>query len=296
MSAYEDETCVAPGFGLERIQRWMQAVVTHTEGVGAGVASEEARLNIDVGPSAVESIVAPSATLSGAERLAVYSHAYHARLLQCFRETFPALLFALGEKVFDLFALDYLKRHPPRGYTLDRLADDFARHLSETRPDADAPARETWVDFVIELATIETAFAKVYDGPGLEGRAPLRAEDLLARDDEALLETRPAPAPCLRLFAFTHPVHTYMLAARGGEHASPPCASETFVAMTRRNYGVVIHELDAPQYPFLQALDGRRSIAEALDAAAPPGGRIKTVSRVKGWLRDWTGKGFFETF
>ncbi|HKQ52694.1 MAG TPA: DNA-binding domain-containing protein, partial [Pyrinomonadaceae bacterium] len=158
---------------LERLQHWVQAVVTHPAGVAHGVASAEAQaVGLRPDLDALETVVAPSATLSGAERLAIYWRSYHARLLQCFREMFPALLHALGQELFDGFARDYLQRHPSRSYTLDRLADAFPQHLAETRPDAAAPPdeRESWPDFIVELATLEWAFLKVYDGPGLEGR------------------------------------------------------------------------------------------------------------------------------
>lgn len=288
----EEAGVFARGTGLERVQRWMQAIVTHPGGVGAGVASDEARQSIDVDASTVESIVAPSPTLTGAERLAIYSHAYHARLLQCFRETFPALLFTLGEKLFDRFALDYLKSHPPHSYTLDNLADAFVQHLAKTRPDADG--KESWVDFIIELATLEHAFAKVYDGPGLEGRTAPRAVEIHKRGNKQFKDARPAHAPSLRLFAFSHPAHTYMLAARAGEKPGLPCAAETFVAMTRRDYSVVIYDLNATQFSFLEALDGRRSIGEALERATPLGRRKARVTTVREWIREWASRGFFE--
>jgi len=293
MSARDDS---APKSELERIQRWMQAVMTHPGGVGAGVASEDARRSIAVEAGALETIVAPSATLDAAGRLAVYSRSYHARLLECFRQMFPALLRALGENLFDLFALDYLRRHPPRSYTLDRLADDFARHLAETRPDADAPTseRESWPDFVVELATLEWAFLKVYDGPGVEGRALPRAEDLRALDDGRLLASSPRPAPCLRRFAFSHPVHVYMLAARRGESPAPPAPAETFVAATRTDYRVKLFELSAPQYALLHALDGRQTLGQALERAARADGLGPDVETARGWLCEWAGNGFFE--
>ncbi|HEX8163803.1 MAG TPA: DNA-binding domain-containing protein [Pyrinomonadaceae bacterium] len=290
----------ATEFGLERLQRWVQAVVTHQRGVGAGVASDEARACIRVEPGAVETVVAPSATLSGAQRLAVYSRSYHARLLQCLRETFPALLRALGGELFDLFALGYLERHPPHSYTLDRLADDFARHLAETRPDADAPPaeREAWPDFVVELAALELEFAKVYDGPGLEGRArgsARRAVELFTRDDGRLLEARPARAPSSRLFAFGHPVHAYMLAARAGESPALPRPAQTFVAMTRLDYRVSVYGLDAAQHSFLHALGGGRSVGEALEASGGEGAGAR-ASTARGWLREWADRGFFDIF
>jgi hypothetical protein len=42
---------------LDRLERWMQAVIMHPDGVVAGVASEEARQHIDVTPGAVEQVV-----------------------------------------------------------------------------------------------------------------------------------------------------------------------------------------------------------------------------------------------
>lgn len=295
MSARDE---IAPESGLERIQRWMQAVITHPGGVGAGVASADARSNIDVDASALETVVAPSATLDAAGRLAVYSRSYHARLLECFRQMFPALLCALGENLFDLFALDYLRRHPPRSYTLDNLADDFARHLAETRPDADAPhaERESWPDFVVELATLEWAFLKIYDGPGTEGRTLAHVSDARELDAERLHASAPQTAPCLRLFAFTHPVHAYMLAARRGESPEPPAPAETFVAATRMDYRVNLYELSAPQYAFLHELDGQRSIGQALYSAAHAVGRAPNFEDAREWLCDWAGRGFFETF
>lgn len=295
MSARDES---APKSDLERLQRWMQAVITHPRGVGAGVASAEARRSIDADASALETIVAPSKTLDAAARLAVYNRSYHARLLECFRQTFPALLHALGENLFDLFALDYLRRHPPRSYTLDRLADDFARHLAETRPDADAPAheRESWPDFVVELATLELAFMKIYDGPGVEGRATPRAEDVRALGVERLLASAPRPAPCLRLFVFTHPVHAYMLAARRGEAPPTPAPAETFVAATRVDYRVKLYDISAPQYAFLHELDGQHSVGLALDTAAHTVGQRPDVETARDWLCEWSGRGFFEAF
>ncbi|HKG12828.1 MAG TPA: DNA-binding domain-containing protein [Pyrinomonadaceae bacterium] len=294
MSARDES---APKSELERLQRWMQAVITHPGGVGAGVASEEARRSIDADAATLETIVSPSAKLDGAGRLAVYGRSYHARLVECFRQMFPALLRALGENLFDLFALDYLRRHPPRSYTLDRLADDFAQHLAETRPDAAAPPREreSWPDFVVELATLEWAFLKIYDGPGVEGRALPRAVDVRALEDERLLASVPRPAPCLRLFAFSHPVHAYMLAARRGESPEPPAPAETFVAATRVDYRVNLYELSAPQYALLHALDGRHSLGRALERAARASGRAAEVEAARGWLSEWAGRGFFET-
>lgn len=205
---------------------------------------------------------------------------------------FPCLVGALGEDLFSEFALDYLGRHPSQSYTLETIADAFPQHLERTRPDADAAPdrRERWPDFIIDLASLELAFLKVYDGPGLEADPP-DARALRAIDAGALLATRLAPAPCLRLFAFRYPVHEYWRAARRGDQPDLPPPRACFVAMTRRDYRVVLHEVAEAQHALLRALDGRRSVGQALDQGArerPP------LAIVHDWLCEWTDMGILE--
>jgi len=285
----------APDPALDQVQRWMQAVITHPGGIRSGVVSGAARRSLDVDLHTLEAVVTPSATLSGAERLAIYSRSYHARLLQCFQSMFPGLLHALGEELLNAFAIDYLQQHPSQSYTLDQLADAFPQHLAQTRPDADAAtgAREGWPDFIIDLTWLEWAFLKVYDGPGVEGQPTPDAQDLLALTDEQLLAARPTPAPCLRLFTFRYPVHSYWRAVRRGEQPQLPAPNECCIAMTRRNYRVVLHELPAPQYALLQALDGQHTIGQILNRAAAAGDHAPDIATLRNWLGEWVAKGYF---
>lgn len=286
------------GTELGRLQQWMQTVITHPSGVRAALASADSSGGLHVNQDALEAVVLPSATLSGIERLAIYGRSYQARLVQCFQSMFPALRKALGEELFDEFALDYLSGHPPSGYTLDRLADAFPQHLAETRPDADAPPdeRESWPDFIIELAQLELVFLKVYDGPGVEGLKLPGEPDIRALSHRRVMRTRLAPAPCLRLFAFRYPVHTYMLAARGDECPVLPTPLESFVAMTRVDYRVRLHELSAQQYEFLKALEGGQPIALILKTCSHEAASSRpSVTVLHDWLCEWAGEGFFES-
>src|SRR6185295_8797591 len=70
---------------------------------------------------AVEQIVTRSSSLSAFERLAIYRHAYLARLQECLRVEYPVLLLTLGEELFALFTNAYLQQYPSRSYTLNRL-------------------------------------------------------------------------------------------------------------------------------------------------------------------------------
>ena len=295
MNGLETQT---EGFELDRLQRWMQSIVTHPRGVGSGVASSDALDNINVNLDAIESIVKPSATLSGEERLAIYCRSYHARLLECFHGMFPALLRALGAEVFNLFVLAYLEKYPARSYTLDHLADDFAQHLAETRPDATAPPgeREDWPDFICELAMLEWVFLKIYDGPGVEGRPMPIAQDVLSIPLDRIAEVRVTPAPCLRLFAFRYPVHIYMLAVRRKEEPELPALAQTFLAATRKEHQVKLHELSEAQYAFLKALEcSARTVGEVLNEGGSLNDSSSDRITIQNWLCDWTAKGFFES-
>src|SRR5580704_19185826 len=152
---------------LDQIQRWLQAVIMHPDGVEAGIESPEARSEIDVTPDRIEQVVDPSKRRTSVERIEVYANAYYARLLECLRDEFPALLHAVGEEVFDGLAFGYLQSYPSRSYTLSELSRQFAQYLEETRPrdDDDANGSPSWPDFMIDLARLERCYSEVFDGP-----------------------------------------------------------------------------------------------------------------------------------
>lgn len=283
----------------DQLQRWMQAVITHPGGVSAGVSSEDARQTIDVDFEALETIVTRSESLTGAERLSIYSRAYHARLIECFRAEFPCLLHALGDVLFNQFVIEYLLHYPPRSYTLNRLAESFPRFLAESRPDADAPReeRESWPDFIIDLATFERAFFETFNGPGeeacVEDQLRLRSAQVLNIPGEQFSGMRVEPSPCLRLLAFHYPVGDYFLAARRQQNPNLPAPAETFIAMTRQNYVVRFFDFTVVQYELLRALMDGLSISQALSRAAEMSVQdIALLStKARGWLRAWADTG-----
>src|SRR5260221_14284139 len=176
---------------LNHLQRWFQEVITYADGVDSGVSSEEAQRLIQLGPGQLERVITRSRALTAAERLAIYANAYHTRLLECLGEVFPMLKRTLGDEAFDGFAFGYLQEYPSRSYTLNELGRHFPRYLEDTRPAADCTepdlsgagssveAADEWPDFLIDLAHLEWAIYEVFDGPVVEGQAPLRAEQLL---------------------------------------------------------------------------------------------------------------------
>lgn len=280
---------------LGPLQRWFQAAITHPDGVRQGVASGSARRHIDLGPDDVARVLTGSVAQSPLDRLAVYGHAYFARLLDCVREEYPVLKHALGDEAFEAFAAGYLQEHPSRSYTLFALGARFPEFLRVTRPALESDdGQPDWADFLIELAEVELAFNQVFDGPGTEGEPPLGADALAAIPPESLPDCRLVPAPCLRLIELCYPVHTYFAAVRRGEPAVPPDPADTYLAVTRTGFVVRHYELCRPAYRLLRELLAGRRLGDAIAAAvgddlADP----ELEARLGEWFHDWAGRGFF---
>jgi hypothetical protein len=247
-----------PEVGLAGLQRRMQAAV-----LGLDAPDAEPLLTTRLG-------------------LALYRSSYRMRLLECMRSLHPALVRLLGEELFDGFAQEYLDRHPPADHRLNRLDRHFAEDLQQHRPDRGTSHPEPWIDLMIDLVRLECRYTEVLDGPGLEDSP---APPALPDRPPPGWRTATAPgAPCLRLLAVGAPVHHYLLAAHRGEPAEPPPHRPTWLALTRRQYTVVIRELDEPQYAALSALRRGLPLAAALGDHAPQPGWS--------WLGDWLASGF----
>jgi hypothetical protein len=85
---------------LRATQRWIQDVVTELGEDGPASATARER------PPAAEAVVRGSAGFGPSERLALYNRTYRRRLTGCLRDGYPALRQALGDELFDDFALD----------------------------------------------------------------------------------------------------------------------------------------------------------------------------------------------
>ena len=266
---------------LAGIQHWVQTVITHPEGVPAGLAAAGGSHSLP-GEAAGDVVIA-SRRLAPEERLAIYHHGYFRRLLECMQAMYPALRHALGSDLFDQFTLDYLGSYPSTGPSLFDLAGNFTRHLSDTRPQD-----EEWPDFIIDLARLERAFFVVYDGPGTEGEHLLDGTDGWPRPDVRLPATRLTPSPALRLLDFRYPVVPYFQAVRRGEHPDLPQPHMSWAVLNRLEYVVRITELTEQQHRVLAALISGMPVAAALGEA----GETDPAAALA-WTVRWAELGFF---
>lgn len=281
---------------LDRLQRWMQAVITHPEGVAAGVDSEDARQHIDVRVGEVEQVISRSQRLNSIERLHVYGNAYYARLIDCMGGEFPATQAALGEDAFSGFVMGFLQVYPSTSYTLGELGRKFPEYLADSRPPREV-AGPDWADFLIELATLELAYSEVFDGPGEEQISLMQADDLLSIPSDRWEDVRLQTAKSLRLLTFQFPVQDYITAVRKQEEATIPQPAETRLAINRRDYVVRRRPLAPLPYELLRRVQQGATLGSAIEAtvtmAETDFDMTMFATQLQEWFRSWTGDGYF---
>jgi hypothetical protein len=233
-----------PGnFSLTQLQNWMQ-----------GMLVDHAPMQDVAVPAAVEDIVNPSQRLSAVRHLDIYRHSYIARLRACMQSQFSALSYALGSELFELFADQYLDTYPSESYTLNTLGQKFALFLEETRPDAGLKQKETWPDFMIELAGFEYALSEIFDEHADEQHTLVSPDT----QDELL-----KLAPVFHLFHHQYPICGYYLEFTQGKNPELPFPEESYCAVTRCNYKLGLFTIRPAQYHFLKNMQQGYSIETA---------------------------------
>ncbi|MBI1349417.1 hypothetical protein GC163_24385 [bacterium] len=280
---------------LSVAQRWFQAVVTHPDGVLEGAASDAASSLVPVARDTLERMVTASKNLSAEERLSIYAHAYHARLIECLGETLPATKRTLGTDAFNGFAFGYLQAYPSNSYTLNHLADRFADYLENTRPEKEGGAEGTpsWPDFLIDLARLESAVDHVFDGPGIEGHRTLDADTLLDIPTASWPGLQLMLSPCVRLLGFRFPVNAFYTAMRSAMTEAiptPPAPLDSYLVLSRRDYVVRRLEISRAQFELLSGLADRQSLLKAIAVAAEyfEGDDDMLAAEIRRWFSEWT--------
>ena len=278
---------------LATLQSWMQNVITHPDGIVAGVTSDDAQDLIDVTNESLESVIDRSKSLGSADRLAVYGNAYFARLLECLAEEYSATAHALGTDTFNAFGFGYLQTFPSRSYTLSDLGAEFASYLRQTRP-SDLP-EPAWPDFLIDLATLERTYADVFDGPGVEGEALLDAVALQAIPESQIPDVVFEPVPCLRLLRLRYPVQEYATAVRKQLEPELPAPQDTYLIVTRRDFVVRRGTVSRAEFLLLDALSQRVPLGVAIETAAsdPDVDFDEFAASLPEWFRRWAAAGWF---
>lgn len=284
---------------LSQVQRWMQAVLMHPDGVVEGIQSESAQSAIPILADQIEEVILPSRRLGSIDRLEVYSNAYYARLLECLREEFSATVHFLGTETFDAFAFAYLQAYPSRSYTLVDLGAMFPHFLIESRmAEVDSPHGDIsldWSDFLIDVATLERTYSEVFSGPGIELIKKFEADAIANLSPEQFWSMTLQFAPCVRLMTCRFPVHEYISQFRNGQPVTVPDRQDTCLIITRRDFVVRRTAVESLEYDLLSMLRRGLRIGEAIECLVSESDTEDDLilEKLHGWFHRWSASGYF---
>ncbi len=261
---------------LQQLQLWMQGVLINP--LGDAKQAPHAHLPPQLQTNAVESVVRSSQRLSAREHLALYQRSYLWRLRECMAQQFPALKYALGDDLFRGFADEYLQLYPPTSYTLATLGERFPAFLQETRPDKDK--KESWPDFMIELAQFEYAIALLFD-----------AHEPLQEDQRGA-----SLSPLTQLFQHSFPVIAYYRAATADKKPQLPLPLKTYGLIVRKDCQLALLDLQPAQYQLLRAMKDGHSFSTAKQGLIDGGIAETELNTVlPQWLERWREFGVIKT-
>lgn len=239
----------------------------------------------------------PGPRLDAAERLAIYRQAYHARLVECLADDYPALQTAIGHEAFEALCREYVVRYPSTGPNLN----SFGRHMSAfcsgrddggnaaNRADGGAVAPE----FAANLAALEWSVVEVIHAPS---SAPLSLEALGRVPPDAWASARLEATPALRVVRAAYPVNAYYQATRNGEAPALPAREPSATAVYRSGPTVWRMNLTPPMLDLLVRLTSGENLSDALDGAIAMLGDVAeevAAQRVMVWFREWVSSGLF---
>ncbi len=205
-------------------------------------------------------IIRENDLLTSEEQINIYSRGYVLRLMECMRADYPVLQKHLGNELFDTFAKAYLAHHPPGSYSLYELGKDFPDFLEASRPDR--LDKQIMFDLPVAIARLERARVDVYRSKGVEMNLNI------FRNEEPVFFLfqfeKFSVTDCLRLLYLPFPLIEFFKSAEKGNQPSVPNARDSYIALSRKNYTVTMHELEAWQWHFLNLLGELNDQGETL--------------------------------
>jgi hypothetical protein len=235
----------------------------------------------------------PGPRLDAAERLAIYRQAYHARLVECLADDYPALQTAMGDEAFEALCREYVLRYPSTGPNLNSFGRHMAAFCSGRDAARTADGDVVAPEFAENLAALEWSVVEVIHAPS---SAPLSLESLGRVPPDAWARARLEATPALRVVRAAYPVNAYYQATRDGEAPALPAPAASATAVYRSGPTVWRMNLTPPMLDLLVRLTSGESLSDALDGAIAMLGDVSedvAAQRVMVWFREWVSSGLF---
>lgn len=269
MEIKKDASREATQKSFAQIQQWMQEQLLHPQ-FG----------------SDYKDFVKSTSKLSAKQHVQIYQRSYIARLRDCMIAQFPALSHALGKQLFLQFVDLYLLEYPSKSYTLADLGQHFGKFLEETRPDKNAEIKESWPDFMIQLAEFEYDINIIFDEKAQENQPKATIE---TNENDLQL------VPVFHLYQHQFPISAYYKEVVNNRNPELPFEQESYCVLLRQNYRLGLFELFPIQYHFLMKFKETNSISKTkqffinkynFDAN-------ELESYWQQWKEKWLEEGFF---
>jgi len=185
------------------------------------------------------------------KRFNVYRNNLAASLSEALGTGFPVLRKLLGADSFRTLALIFTRAHPPTSRALSQYGAAMPEFLEGFQPLATYP-------YLADIARLELAIRRSYHAADAE---PLNAAGL---DPETLMELTPVLTPATQLIASPYPIHSIWRRNTDADAPKPQSGAEA-VMVTRPEFDPIPHLLPPGGLAFARSLDGRTTIALALE-------------------------------
>ena len=189
------------------------------------------------GDTAINAQVVDAPPASAVDRLAVYGHAYGARLIEALGKDFPALKALLGDDSFQAMGEAYVAAHPSSHPSIRW----FGRHLSGFLRDA-APYRGR--PELAEMAAFEWAQGGVFDGPDAP---PLTLEAMAEIPAERWGDLQIGFQPTLRQLELQWNIPALLQAVQKGQLLPAPQRGDTPTTWLLWRRGLLIYWRSLPE-------------------------------------------------
>ncbi len=256
-----------------RLSDWQQAIEAYL-------------LGADAAPNAaLQASLIGSPSLSVTQGLAIYHHAYRARLLGVMREDFPAVRYWLGDEDFAALVQAYLAANPSQHFSLRWLGERFAGFIAQHyAAEAAAP--------LVELANLEWAFTLAFDAPSGEPLNLAQMAELAPTEWPAL---RVQWLPCVQSLPLHYNSVALWQAAKSEAEfpLSERLVQPSLCLVWRQQQVCHYRSLGSDEASALQGMcDAGWSFAELCEQLAGQGEQAPLLAA--GWLKQWLSDGLLQ--
>jgi len=243
---------------LAHIQKWLTSIIVRPGAINDKILLADQHYGLKH-----TEVIRPAANLSSEQKISIYARGYVLRLMECMSAEYPALQHLMSKDLFETFVKAYLVQVPPSSPDLYNLGKKFATFLKASQPKS---ADDNMFDMPVELAGLERAIAEVSRCKGLEGtsQGTERDDTVLYLFDTGTIRS----SPCLMLLKLQFPLVGFVRSVQRGEEAATPVISESFTAISRKDYIIHMHDLEPWQWQFLKALQHTGDYMGAINITA----------------------------